>query len=667
MVHARTSAAAAVVGPWARRRITAAVVAGIAAGLLVGAAPATVDAQDDADVDDQSVSAEQALVERFAPVIVVREQDGPCDTNGEPFEPAPVEIVLDNPEISLRVVGNGDPVRTFGPGAADLFDLREGWYLDFPGDALEPGCIFEEDFHRFWDGQSVVYAHVATQADRPGFVAVQYWTFWYHNPAKNDHEGDWEFVQLLFEADTAAEALRGEPVAVGYAQHTGGERSDWDDPKLELEGDHPVVYAARGSHASYFGSALYLGRSSREGFGCDNTTGPSRRLDPDVVLLPDQVTDRDDPLAWLAFQGRWGQREAGFFNGPTGPYEKERWTEPVDWHEGLRSSSVVIPSGDRFGDGAIRVFCESVEVGSSALTSTLRSPIAAIVALALVALLVILVVRGTTWTPVTTRPLRDRRAIGQILRGSWRVWLAHPRAMLAIGLIYIPVTIATSAIQYGILAIPLVDDVIDLAGERSSVAFVVSMFVGGIADLLTFVFVVAAVSRVVADDRDPGGWALPSGAEVITLLRAVARATVIVGALLLSVVGIPWGIRQLVRYQFVPQAIVIERRDARASLDRSSDLVRGRWWWTAGAVLGIEVVVTVAGFGAAIAFLLVMRSVPLWAFNLVSGIIYVFLVPIAAGAVTLAYGTLAARRSDDGRVDAHSAADTADDAITDAP
>ena len=97
------------------------------------------------------------------------------------------------------------------PGASDIFDLREGWYLDFPGDALEPGCIFEQDFRRFSDGRSTVYAHVATEAGRPAQLALQYWFFWYHNPAKNDHEGDWEFIQLLFDAGTVDEALAAEP------------------------------------------------------------------------------------------------------------------------------------------------------------------------------------------------------------------------------------------------------------------------------------------------------------------------------------------------------------------------------------------------------------------------------------------------------------------------
>jgi hypothetical protein len=32
-------------------------------------------------------------------------------------------------------------------------------------------------------------------------------------------EGDWEMIQLDFDASTAAEALRQEPVEVGYSQH----------------------------------------------------------------------------------------------------------------------------------------------------------------------------------------------------------------------------------------------------------------------------------------------------------------------------------------------------------------------------------------------------------------------------------------------------------------
>src|SRR5262245_47997927 len=369
------------------------IVAATTIALLSWASPSRVAAQDAGNADLE-------LAQRYAPVVFVRPQDAPCDTNGEPFEPAPVEIVLDNPEVFLRQVGNGDPVKSSGPSAADLFDLREGWYLDFPGDALNPGCIFEQDFRRFYDGRSVVYAHVTSQADRPGVLALQYWFFWYHNPAKNDHEGDWEFIQLLFDADDATEALATEPSEVGYAQHTGGERSGWDDPKLDKDGVRPVVYPAKGSHAAYYDQALYLGRSGREGFGCDNTDGATSRIDPDVVLLPDAVTDPDDPLAWLEFRGRWGQRESGFFNRPPGPIAQGRWTQPVRWQEGLRDASVVVPGGDRQGDAVVDAFCRVVEFGSSALVFVLRSPVVALGLGAMVLLVSVVLASRTRWSPV---------------------------------------------------------------------------------------------------------------------------------------------------------------------------------------------------------------------------------------------------------------------------
>ncbi|MEZ5296511.1 MAG: hypothetical protein R2697_09670 [Ilumatobacteraceae bacterium] len=71
-------------------------------------------------------------------------------------------------------------------------------------------------------------------------------------------------------------------------------------------------------------------------------------------------------------QGRWGQREPSF-NGPTGPFAKDRWFEPVSWHEGLRTSSVLVPGGDRLGNDVVGSFCGAVELGSTALTRTLQA------------------------------------------------------------------------------------------------------------------------------------------------------------------------------------------------------------------------------------------------------------------------------------------------------
>jgi hypothetical protein len=89
----------------------------------------------------------------------------------------------------------------------------------------------------------VTYAHVSKEPGFPDKLALQYWFFYVFNDWNNLHEGDWEMIQLVFDASTAAHALQRAPVEVGYSQHEGAERADWEDGKLErLGATHPVVH-----------------------------------------------------------------------------------------------------------------------------------------------------------------------------------------------------------------------------------------------------------------------------------------------------------------------------------------------------------------------------------------------------------------------------------------
>ena len=74
----------------------------------------------------------------------------------------------------------------------------------------------------------------------------------------NDHEADWEqaFVYLYQDGDGNYV-----PHWVAYASHDyqGDDlRRRWDDPTLVKEGDHPVIFAGAGSHASYFERGDYI-------------------------------------------------------------------------------------------------------------------------------------------------------------------------------------------------------------------------------------------------------------------------------------------------------------------------------------------------------------------------------------------------------------------------
>ncbi|MBA2637747.1 MAG: hypothetical protein H0U79_05945 [Solirubrobacterales bacterium] len=96
-----------------------------------------------------------------------------------------------------------------------------------------------------------------------GWTVCQYWLFFAYNNWRsgfhgvNDHESDWELVNVyLYERD--GELV---PEWAGYASHDfhGADlRRRWDDrADLELDGAHPVVFAAAGSHASYFRAGEY--------------------------------------------------------------------------------------------------------------------------------------------------------------------------------------------------------------------------------------------------------------------------------------------------------------------------------------------------------------------------------------------------------------------------
>ena len=98
-----------------------------------------------------------------------------------------------------------------------------------------------------------------------GWICLHYLFFYFMNDYRstfygvNDHEADWEQVFIYLE-----DAPDGpQPVWIAAAAHdyTGDElRRRWDDPTLAKDGDHPVINAGAGSHASYFERGEYLTR-----------------------------------------------------------------------------------------------------------------------------------------------------------------------------------------------------------------------------------------------------------------------------------------------------------------------------------------------------------------------------------------------------------------------
>ncbi len=609
----------------------------LALGLLAALATPAVAATSDG----------QRLADRFAPIVKLKDQEQPpCDTSGEQFIPSPVELVFDRPDIVLRRrAESGEQAPAIpAPTAADLHGRDDRWYLDVPGSPFSPGCTYATDAIRLGQGEPpVAYAHIVTQPDAPGRLALQFWFFYYFNQFNDLHEGDWEMVQLVFAADTPAQALGQEPISVGYSQHDGGERAGWDGDKIEREGTHPVVYPAAGSHANYYSSALWLGRSASEGFGCDDTTGPSTRLAPEARLVREPA-GRDDPFAWLAFEGNWGQQARGLFNAPSGPNTNKKWSRPIDWDEGLRGSSIAVPSGGSLGVSVTGFFCDTVAFGSTVYADALDSPWATGIILLVVGATLVASARLTRWSPVEADPIVARRAVGQVVRAARRVYGRHIGPMTRIGLIFVPLSALGSAIQSGLIWTPSLQTASD---SDLRIAFPFALLIGGAASLVAYIVMTAATAeamRQAESGRSIG--ALPAYRAIAPrwrpLLGALGRAAAIVLLLFVSIVGIPWAVRQALRYAFIPQVCVLEGLGARDCLRRSSELVRGRWWRTAVLV----VLLTLAGLVPALILglaLLLTTSLPLPVINFVGSLVYVVALPYVAVAMALAYGDRAAR------------------------
>jgi hypothetical protein len=169
-----------------------------------------------------------------------------------------------------------------------------------------------------------VHGRVAVQN---GVSWLQYWFFMYYDDPGflgfGTHEGDIEMIQLRLGAD-------GRPDEVSYAQHRSGVRAPWSE--VEQQQGAPVVYSARGTHASMLrAGTLYSGRS----FLPDHNDNRGPRVRPDLVPLAVETTP------WALWPGFWGSTrppdvdlgQIGIeANSPTGLPRHLPWRDPASFH-----------------------------------------------------------------------------------------------------------------------------------------------------------------------------------------------------------------------------------------------------------------------------------------------------------------------------------------------
>jgi hypothetical protein len=264
-----------------------------------------------------------ALLRRFAPCLRYDSLEGYFADSAEEWTA--------NPGNRLRRA-DGTVVATAGEQLALSF-LDEGRYAS--GDEVQPGDLIEaasDDYSRQYANlrgahpelRNVIYGR--SVASHTG-LWLQYWFFYFLNDYQlawgiDVHEGDWEMVQLRVPSGGS------EPETAVYAQHTfcevrpwsgvrrlAGEKAERSEPAEPGDADRPLVFAGRGSHASFFEPGYHPTDFY------DVTDGRRRSAAEARLELVD-----DEP-SWLRWPGHWGGKRTGYA-GPSAPAKHAQWTDP---------------------------------------------------------------------------------------------------------------------------------------------------------------------------------------------------------------------------------------------------------------------------------------------------------------------------------------------------
>ena len=257
----------------------------------------------------------RALLERYTPRLVYDSQEAYFADSAAVFTDSPTNTLRRGngatlatpPKLSLAYLGP----HTYKDGTKVLAD-------DLIGDttrtyAKNATAIRNRD-PRYRDR---VYGHA--RVDSQGRLWLQYWLFYYYNDYQlvgsiltgGKHEGDWELVQLRLGRRRAPGARRLLPAQ---------DRREPPWATTPKQGDTPLVYVARGSHANYFSAGSHF---TGTWFDQADGKGPQDHAD---------ARDRDRQPAGLAALARpLGRHQARLPAAGLAEPEQPRPAAPTGW------------------------------------------------------------------------------------------------------------------------------------------------------------------------------------------------------------------------------------------------------------------------------------------------------------------------------------------------
>ena len=292
-------------------------------------------------------------------------------------------------------------------------------------------------------------------------------------------------------------------------------------------------------------------------------------------------------------------------------------------------------------------------IGSEVLRVVKVHPGWSLLVLGALAVLLLWALSRTVWEPVAPLRVARRRAWGQSIMAAARMMARYPRIFLGIGLLFIPLGVLITLLQYLLFRVTLFEALVDEAGASNSFVSTLALGLGLLFTFLGFALMQAATAWAMVE-IDAGRPPRPLAAYRAVLragrLRPLAVAltiAILVQVLLdLTIVFMPVAVFLIVWWSLFAVSVGVEGRPARGALRRSGALVRGHWWRTAAVVAVAAAGLLIGPAVGVVALLLTGATFDL--VNMIAAMVYVAALPFAAIVLTYLYFDLRVRLEEQG-------------------
>jgi hypothetical protein len=282
---------------------------------------AALDGGDLADRDGDGIpdACEQALAERFAPIVYFPVDEPNLPANVDWFlsrtslnfvdahcHPEVIYKLLDAPRQAdlLNHIATGDCIAgTIRSDGTRSIGKRRTFFLADLDDASRRGSTNSQDW--------TTYFH-AYRNDQGG-ITIQYWRCYGYNTGRKlgpfkfgFHGGDWEGVQIILDSNL-------NPVQAGFLGHNDIDYQPWGRLRTE-DGQHLRIFAGWGGHTS---------RPANDYDATSRTVVRQESVSGGVVTWPDGHATRSGPLLNLGektapLNGQVFIQYSGLWGGPGG-------------------------------------------------------------------------------------------------------------------------------------------------------------------------------------------------------------------------------------------------------------------------------------------------------------------------------------------------------------